>query len=170
MKACKIKGRCFIFPYNCHTRTFINEEICMRFKVLFLSVLFFSFNADSILCKVIGISAGNTISILNAPRICKKIHLNGIVCPDPGKPYGQKAKDFTTEACLGKEVRIVTYGKNRGRIMADVYLSEGKMLNQELVRNGLAWQDKMHSSDTTLARLENEAREKKIGLWTGKIR
>ena len=61
------------------------------------------------------------------------------------------------------EARVINTDKY-GRFVADVYCN-GKHLNALLVEKGLAWHYKYFSKDTTLARLENEAKEKKAGLW-----
>ena len=53
-----------------------------------------------------------------------------------------------------------------GRLMADIVLPDGKSLNQELVRAGLAWWYRRYApGNRTLARLEDEAREARRGLW-----
>lgn len=46
-----------------------------------------------------------------------------------------------------------------------MYLPDGTMLNKELVKAGLAWWYCKYSMDQSLAQLELEAREAKIGLW-----
>jgi endonuclease YncB( thermonuclease family) len=136
----------------------------MRYIILLPLLLLFQHNY-----LVIDIPNGDTIKILQSNQQVT-IRLNGIECPESTQPFGQKAKEFTTAACFQKEVRLITYGTdNNGRTIADVYLSDGKILNQELLRNGLAWHDKEQSSDTTLARLEMEARDKKSGLWADSI-
>jgi micrococcal nuclease len=38
-------------------------------------------------------------------------------------------------------------------------------LNKALLKAGLAWHDKQYSRDPELAKLEFEARSKKVGLW-----
>ncbi len=50
--------------------------------------------------------------------------------------------------------------------MARVILPDGKILNEELVRAGMACQYKHYSNDKHLAELEKEAREAKRGLWS----
>lgn len=52
-----------------------------------------------------------------------------------------------------------------GRLVADVILPDGRVLNHELVRAGFAWWFRRYSTDTTLRDLEAEARADKRGLW-----
>ena len=54
-----------------------------------------------------------------------------------------------------------------GRTVADVILVDGRILNHELVRAGLAWRYRKYAPDIgTLAQLEAAARDAKRGLWS----
>jgi endonuclease YncB( thermonuclease family) len=58
-------------------------------------------------------------------------------------------------------------GRDRyGRTIGDVFLPDGRHLNQELVRAGYAWWYRRYSADQRLAALEGEARAARRGLWT----
>jgi hypothetical protein len=53
-----------------------------------------------------------------------------------------------------------------GRLVGDVLLPDGRILNQELVKAGMAWWYRPYApNDPTLAQLEAEARTAKRGLW-----
>lgn len=118
--------------------------------------------------KVVKIADGDTITVLVDGQEQVKVRLTGIDCPEKSQGFGQVARQFTADQCFGKVVTIVDHGKDRyGRTLGDVKLPDGKLLSYELVRAGLAWHYKKYSKDTTLARLEIEAREKKVGLWSG---
>jgi len=67
---------------------------------------------------------------------------------------------------LGKEVRIEKSGEDQyGRTLAFVYVGN-ICLNEELLRLGMAWHYKHYNKDPKLARLEENARAAKIGLWS----
>ena len=95
-----------------------------------------------------------------------QVRLNGIDCPEDGQGYSAKAKNYTTVHCLRKKIKIekVTIDV-RGRMIANVYLSDGTNLCEALVGGGYAWHYKQYSNDPKLAALEKDARKKKIGLW-----
>lgn len=117
--------------------------------------------------KVIGIADGDTIKVLHN-RTVVSIRLKGIDCPEKRQPYGMKAKQFASNLCFGREV-IISEGKldRYKRLVADVILEDGRILNHELVRSGFAWWYKQFSPrDEVLNRLESEARRSKIGLWS----
>jgi len=111
------------------------------------------------------VSDGDTIAVMRdgAPV---KVRLAGIDCPEKAQPWGSKAKQFTAAAVGNKVVIVKTTGSDRyGRLIGEVITPEGKNLNQELLRAGLAWHYKQYSTDPTLAALETEAREARRGLW-----
>jgi len=118
------------------------------------------------LLKCVGVQDGDTITVLRGGRE-ERLRLNGIDCPEKAQPFGTRAKQFTSSQVFGKSVRVVSVDVDRyGRTVADVYTAEGQSVNRELVAAGLAWHYKQYSKDATLARLENEARAARRGLWS----
>jgi len=115
--------------------------------------------------RVVRIIDGDTIEAVCDGRT-DRIRLNGIDCPERRQPFGSRAKKFVSSLVFGQTVTVIVRGRDRyGRTIGDVVLSDGRSLNQELVRAGLAWHYTQYSSDTTLSRLEREARARKEGLW-----
>lgn len=125
--------------------------------------------ADSWTGKVVGITDGDTIRILKDGKEVK-IRLHGVDTPEEGQPFGTRAKQFTSTLAFGKSVRAEVFESDKyGRSVANIYLEDGRCLNQELVRHGFAWwYQKYAQGDTNLSRLEKEARETQVGLWADK--
>lgn len=118
-------------------------------------------------CKCIGVTDGDTITVLTRNKKQYKIRLAHIDCPEKGQPFGKAARQFTSNFCFGKMVRIQqTARKDRnGRIIGLVFNEQGENLNEALVRVGLAWHFKKYSNDSAYSRLEAAARHEKTGLW-----
>ena len=56
-----------------------------------------------------------------------------------------------------------------GRLVGVVTLEDGRNVNRELVRGGMAWWYRKYApKDSELERLETEAREARRGLWQDK--
>jgi micrococcal nuclease len=125
--------------------------------------------AQDILGRVVGVSDGDTLTILTADKHQFKIRLNGIDTPETGQPYGSVAKQFTSKAAFGKDVRAVVKDVDRyGRTVAVVLIGNTN-LNQSLVKNGYAWWYRQYApNDNALKQLEFEARTAKRGLWADK--
>jgi endonuclease YncB( thermonuclease family) len=63
-------------------------------------------------------------------------------------------------------VRIEKSGVDRyGRTLAFVFVGD-LCLNNELLKQGLAWHYIEYNHDTALMKLEADARSRKIGLWS----
>ncbi len=115
---------------------------------------------------VIGIADGDTIKVLHENKV-ESIRLKGIDCPEKRQPFGMRAKQFASNLCFGKEVTISAGKRDKyKRLVADVILPDGRILNQELVRSGFAWWYKQFSPhDEILNQLESKARQGRLGLW-----
>lgn len=116
--------------------------------------------------RVVGISDGDTITVLYGTTQVK-VRLNGIDCPEKRQAFGARAKQLTSDLAFGKTVTVRPTGKDRyGRTLGEVILPDGRVLNQELVAAGMAWHYTRYSKDRSLARLERQAREARVGLWS----
>lgn len=114
---------------------------------------------------VVGVADGDTITVLHEDRQ-ERVRLNGIDAPEKRQAFGRRAKRFTSDLSFGRTVTVREHGRDKyGRVIGDVVLPDARVLNEELVRAGLAWWYCRHSHDMRLAELEREAREARRGLW-----
>lgn len=137
----------------------------MKYLLIILSsFLFFS----GFTGRVVKIADGDTITVLTENKEQIKVRLEGIDCPESSQDFGQKAKQATADICFGKNVTIKETGKDRyGRTLAFVYVN-GVCLNKRLLELGMAWHYKKYNSDPELAKLEEIAKTKRVGLWADK--
>jgi endonuclease YncB( thermonuclease family) len=116
--------------------------------------------------KVIKIVDGDTFDLLTDDKTTIRIRMNGIDCPERKQDYYQVCKDALAEYIFGKDVKLITHGKDRyTRTIADVFYKNENM-NLKMIQNGFAWHYKKYSSNLIMAKAEEDARRKKIGLWT----
>ncbi len=115
--------------------------------------------------KVIGVKDGDTFALLIDGKE-ESVRLEHIDCPEKNQPLGKKAKQLASDLVFGKEVWLKWDGKRdrNKRIIAEVWL-DSLNINQEMVRQGVAWHFKKYSKDSTYAVLELEARKNKVGIW-----
>ena len=126
-------------------------------------------SAVTITGTLVAVQQGDTFTIKSIPPEEKlyKIRLSDIDTPEPKQPFGLKAKEFTETQVFGKEIQLEYEATDfYGRLIGSVVLPQGKVLNEELVRNGLAWHYRVGTSPSaSLERLQYEAWEKKLGIW-----
>ncbi len=119
--------------------------------------------------EVVGIQDGDTIKVFDGKKT-EKVQLAGIDCPEKEQAYGKEAEAFTAKRIFRKEVLVVNKERDSyGRLLGEVYYKDGDKkvcLNNELISNGLAWWYKhFYPTRTDLEALQNEAKEKQVGLW-----
>ncbi|MBF0147571.1 MAG: thermonuclease family protein [Magnetococcales bacterium] len=115
--------------------------------------------------KVIFVQDGDSLKVKVGHRI-ETLRLQGIDAPEHGQPFAKDATRFVKRATLGREVRVNPIELDLyHRMLADVFLTDGRSLNQELVKEGLAWHNTNYSHDPLLKKLEQQARREHRGLW-----
>jgi micrococcal nuclease len=135
-----------------------------------LLILFYASPCLAFHGKVVGVSDGDTITVLTPDKTQHKIRLFGIDCPEKHQDFGQKAKQFASDMVFGKEVVVEVIDKDRyGRAVGIVAIA-GKSLNEELVRSGYAWVYNQYCKKPDLCErwrlLQEQARADKKGLWS----
>jgi endonuclease YncB( thermonuclease family) len=124
--------------------------------------------------KVVSVTDGDTVTVVLDGGKKEKIRLAGIDCPEMEQPFGEPAKEFTEEFSLGKKVTVAVKGSDRyGRVLGEMIRPDGpgsaggvRILNEELLRAGLAWWYRKCAPDNfPYEKLEREAREAGRGLW-----
>lgn len=131
--------------------------------------------------KVVAVTDGDTIRLLDANRVQHKIRLAGIDTPERGQPFGSASRKYLASLVAGKEVRIEASNKDRyGRVLGKVWVqprdcpSCGKTLNANhaQILAGMAWRYLDYVKDLSpedrgrYASAEAEARKRKRGLWS----
>ena len=144
----------------------------------FLLALFITFPAVLFAgqFKITRVYDGDTVKA-QGHDIQIKVRLVGIDAPetskkkrDPGQPYSQKAKKHLAGLVLNKTVDIKGYGLDRYNRILGVISHDGKNINLEMVKAGLAevYRGKPPRGFDIDPYLEAEtrAREAKTGMWS----
>ncbi|KAK4550956.1 hypothetical protein RGQ29_032659 [Quercus rubra] len=94
-----------------------------------------------------------------------RIRLRGIDAPENQMPYGKEAKEELTKIVQGKCLRVLVYGVDQyDRHVADIYC-DGKFVQELMLKKGFAWHYATYDQRPELARWEQEAQAKRVGLW-----
>ena len=101
--------------------------------------------------RVMRVADGDTITILDAP--------------EKGQAFGNVSKQHLSSLVFGNDVRVKYKSRDKyGRILGTVYV-DGKDINLEMLRAGLAWHYKRYDKTQAYAAAELEARQSRRGLW-----
>lgn len=115
---------------------------------------------------VVGVTDGDTFTLLTPAKEQSKIRLAEIDTPERGQPFGKWAKEQLSALVFEKDVAVLVVDVDRyDRIVGRVY-SDGLDVNAELVRLGAAWVYDKYATDAGLYVLQEEARAAERGLWS----
>ena len=121
--------------------------------------------------KVVGVSDGDTITVLDSGKTQHKIRLAGIDAPEKTQAFGERSKQHLSDLVFGKTVAVDwnktdKYGRTIGKVIVN-----GQDANLSQVQTGLAWHYKQYEKEQlasdrrVYAQAEVDARTRKIGLW-----
>jgi micrococcal nuclease len=122
--------------------------------------------AELLYGKVVGISDGDTITVLDASNTRHRIRLNQIDAPEKSQDFGQRSKQSLSDLVFGRNVQVDVSTRDRyGREIGQV-LVNGTDANLEQVKRGLAWVYRQYAKDRAYFAAEEAARANRIGLWS----
>lgn len=131
--------------------------------------------------EVVSVTDGDTFEI-NYNGTKTKVRLIGIDTPESVHPnskknnkYGEEASKHTKSLLERKTVKLefdVSPRDKYGRLLAYVYLEDGEMLNEKLLKEGYA-QVATYPPNVkyveNFKELQKEARENKVGFWAENV-
>lgn len=137
-----------------------------------LALLSASISAEVTVGRVIGVSDGDTVTVLSSENVQHKIRLSGIDAPERAQPFGQRAKEKMAELTYGKMVSVDWSKRDRyQRLVGKVTVGEVDA-GLVLIRTGLAWHYKRYEQEQppadreSYAAAEHAARRSQVGLWS----
>ena len=139
-----------------------------------LLIIIFSFvdvRAEILVGKVVGVSDGDTIAVLDADKTEHKVRLMGIDAPEKSQDFGNQSKQALSNYIYQREV-TVDYKKfdKYKRIVGKVILDKQDIC-LAMISDGMAWHYKDYEKEQSKAdrdlysQAELKARDSKIGLW-----
>ena len=155
----------------CWPRTALPRFISALILAVLLQAAASAASADTILGKVVGVTDGDTVTVMDASKTQHTIRLAGIDAPEKRMPFGQRAKEHLSNLVFSKDVKVETRKKDRyGRSVGIIFLDE-RDANLAMITAGMAWHYKKYereqsASDRQLyANAEGQAKSRRDGLW-----
>lgn len=138
----------------------------------------FQESSDALTCnlagKVIRVTDGDSITVLDAEKTQHKIRLGGIDTPERKQPYGKAARQFLAKQVFKKQVCVSWHKRDKYKRLVGVVSIDGEDMNLKLLLAGLGWhykqyQNEQSESDRALySNAQDEAEGDDIGLWKGR--
>jgi endonuclease YncB( thermonuclease family) len=127
--------------------------------------------ADTLRGRVLRVTDGDIVVVLDSNHNQNRVRLAGIDAPERSQAYGKTSKKHLTELVYGETV-VIEYDKydRYGRIVGRIIL-DGYDMNLEQIKAGLAWHHKKYQDEQSsnerlrYAETEVEAKNNMRGLW-----
>lgn len=140
--------------------------------ILLLNLVFCTVSASNLIQgQVVGVSDGDSITLLDSENRRHKIRLQGIDAPEKAQAFGQKSKESLSNLVFQKTVEVHWSKKDRYGRTVGLVMVGGVDACLEQVKLGMAWHYKAYQGEQTLAdqvlydAAERIARHQRIGLW-----
>ena len=140
-------------------------------SAIFALAVSLSVEAATIYGRVVGITDGDTITVLDARNQQHKIRLAGIDAPEKTQAFGPASKMNLSTLVFGREVTLDCGKTDRYRREICVVVVAGKDANRAQVAAGMAWWYRQYQREQTALQrtayeaAEASARAGRIGLW-----
>ena len=119
-----------------------------------------------ILGTVVGVTDGDTVTVLDGNKTTHKVRLKHIDAPERRQDFGTQAKKYLSSQVFNKSVRVHWSEKDRyQRTLGDIFVGD-QWINKDMVSSGFAWHYRQYSDDAQVAAAERRARDQKVGLWS----
>lgn len=116
--------------------------------------------------RVVGVSDGDTITVLTNDRRSLRVRLAEIDAPESSQDFGQRSKQALSDLCFGKPAKVMLgttdqYGRTLSRVACN-----GVDAQSHMVANGMAWVYERYAEDKSLYALQDQAKQERRGLWS----
>ena len=141
-------------------------------SLLLLSGLLAPVHAEIITGRVVGVTDGDTLTLLDSSNQTHKVRLAGIDAPEKDQDFGQKAKASLSSLAFGQAAEAHCQKKDRYRRDVCVVKVNDKDVGLEQIRTGLAWWYRQYAREQTrqeridYERDEQDAKNRRLGLWS----
>ncbi|MGV1045517.1 MAG: thermonuclease family protein [Limnohabitans sp.] len=122
--------------------------------------------------RVVGISDGDTVKVLDESKHVHTIRLMGIDAPEKAQPFGQRSKQSLSSLVYLQQVHVHWSKKDKyGRIVGQILNQSGADVCIEQIQRGMAWHYKQYireqspEDQISYAQAEELARRENLGLW-----
>ena len=142
---------------------------CGLLLSLFLEVA--QVNADVLMGRVVSVSDGDTIIVLDADKTEHKVRLMSIDAPEKTQNFGAASKQALSNYIYQKEVSVDYKKKDKYQRKVGKVILDKQDICLAMISDGMAWHYKDYEKEQSktdrdlYSQAELKARESKRGLW-----
>ena len=150
------------------------KNCAIKFTCVFVVSFLFAFvdaKAEVLIGKVIGITDGDTITVIDSDKTEHKIRLMGIDAPEKKQDFGNESKKALSNFIYQKEVSVEYKKQDRYKRKVGKIILGKEDICLQMIKDGMAWHYKDYEKEQSktdrdlYSQAELKAREAKRGLW-----
>jgi endonuclease YncB( thermonuclease family) len=150
------------------------KNFVIKFTCVFVVSFLFAFvdaKAEVLIGKVVGITDGDTITVIDSDKTEHKIRLMGIDAPEKKQDFGNESKKALSNFIYQKEVSVEYKKQDRYKRKVGKIILGKEDICLQMIKDGMAWHYKDYEKEQSktdrdlYSQAELKAREEKIGLW-----
>ena len=130
--------------------------------------------AEPMTGRIVSVSDGDTLTLLDASNNQHRIRLSGIDAPEKNQDFGQKSKTNLSALAFGQTAQADCRKEDRYQRRICVVFVDGVDIGLEQIRAGMAWWYQQYAKDQTpqeradYSQAEFMAKIHRYGLWNSK--
>jgi len=141
----------------------------IKFIAILFTILFSLSSVHSkgeISVKLEKVIDGDTVYLLDNNKKKYKVRLHAIDTPEKGQIYFLRAKEALFKLISNKSLTLekINYDKY-GRVVGIIY-ADNENVNYQMIQQGHAWCYRKYNRNPKFIEAEENAKSKKIGLWS----
>lgn len=146
-------------------------RVTMRFLLAAVLLVSCLSHAETYEGRVVGVSDGDSITVLDSTKRQHKVRLAGIDAPELRQAFGQASKRSLSALVFGKAVAIETEKRDRYNRQIGKVLVDGRDVNLLQIETGFAWHYMRYAAEQSpidqrlYSEAESSARSLRKGLW-----
>ena len=95
--------------------------------------------AETLLGRVVKITDGDTVTVLDACQTSHKGRLSGIDAPESIQPFGKRSREHLSSLLAGQQVEVDWHKCDRYGGIVGKIVANGRDVNLAQIRVGMAW-------------------------------
>lgn len=148
------------------------KETLVHIATLMLLLSIAEVRAETMTGEVVGISDGDSITVIDSQNSEYKVRLRGIDAPEKGQPFWKVSKTSLSEMLYGKTIQVEWTKTDRyKRLIGKIRINDTDA-NLEQLKRGYAWHYKAFAREQPpeeaeeYGATEKVAKSYRIGLWS----
>lgn len=123
-------------------------------------------SAESVTGRIVGVTDGDTVTLLDITKTQYKIRLAAIDAPEKAQPFGNRSKQALSSLCFNQQADVEVTDTDRYGRLVGIVTCNNINANEVMLSSGMAWvYSKYAKGFGHYYALEREAQAARIGLW-----